>query len=575
MENDNLIPVVTRTQVYLTDPEFFCNKSWTLSFNFNTKSWISFHSYIPNFYIGENNFFYSGINGCCSDLEGQFTALVGNPDKPITTTTTTTGPIPPTTTTTTAIPIDCTIEGVIVLTYCELEGDAIITVPPTTTTTICQRPFGLNVYQLVEGYQIGTDPAVVSSGSLIDACSAISTISSLDPLISVNWFAGVANSLDVLEIVYYGPGTNCIFAPDGWYFTQEGLVKGFVYQIFNGFVSSIGYCDCGNTDKIIAPPPNIDECCGIFASSGDEITYYNNSAVNTLIVPGYTTALGTAMTSTKFWSIDTDIKEWDITTTPFSAVYNRAITFPGGFTTSSGIVAINNTTLVTIDDSTSPQDVVEMDITTTTGVPTVMFSLQADRVAIGNMLYTTGDKLLVINQDSITSDYYITQYEYSTGTLEVDVNIGTVSAVGLFECDCIIYVIDQFQNTYVIGKTAPYELFGHASLGIVGTLFTQIGTCVPTSITENANLTTTTTTTFVPNTYCHTVRVNGSCSLSWIDYSGTIQFQTVTNDAIYICAQLYSITQSCTSGSSISISGGVDSCTDDLQCTTTTTTTIP
>jgi hypothetical protein len=57
-----------RVVVEVTDVEYFCNKSWTLSFNFNTKSWVSFHSYIPNWYIAENNFFYSGLNGGC-DLE--------------------------------------------------------------------------------------------------------------------------------------------------------------------------------------------------------------------------------------------------------------------------------------------------------------------------------------------------------------------------------------------------------------------------------------------------------------------------------------------------------------------------
>jgi len=53
-----------RTVVKLVDPRYFCNKSWTLSFNLNTKTWISFHSYLPNFYMGENNFFYSGLNDC-------------------------------------------------------------------------------------------------------------------------------------------------------------------------------------------------------------------------------------------------------------------------------------------------------------------------------------------------------------------------------------------------------------------------------------------------------------------------------------------------------------------------------
>lgn len=54
--------------VQLLDSVYFCNKSWTLSFNLNTKSWISFHSYIPNYYIAENNFFYSGLNQGC-DLD--------------------------------------------------------------------------------------------------------------------------------------------------------------------------------------------------------------------------------------------------------------------------------------------------------------------------------------------------------------------------------------------------------------------------------------------------------------------------------------------------------------------------
>ena len=52
---------VGETIVSLTNLTYFCNKSWTLSFNMNTKSWVSFHSYLPNYYIGDNNFFYSGL----------------------------------------------------------------------------------------------------------------------------------------------------------------------------------------------------------------------------------------------------------------------------------------------------------------------------------------------------------------------------------------------------------------------------------------------------------------------------------------------------------------------------------
>lgn len=52
----------TCTPIELTDTKYFCNKSWTLGYSPLTKSWISFYSFIPNFYIGHDNYFQSGIN---------------------------------------------------------------------------------------------------------------------------------------------------------------------------------------------------------------------------------------------------------------------------------------------------------------------------------------------------------------------------------------------------------------------------------------------------------------------------------------------------------------------------------
>jgi hypothetical protein len=77
--------------VQLTNRTYFCNRSWTLSFNMNTKSWVSFHSYLPNYYIAENNFFYSGLNSSC-DLA----AIAAIEVAPTTTTTTSTAPPTPT-----------------------------------------------------------------------------------------------------------------------------------------------------------------------------------------------------------------------------------------------------------------------------------------------------------------------------------------------------------------------------------------------------------------------------------------------------------------------------------------------
>jgi hypothetical protein len=495
---DNTIPVVTRTQVYLTDPEFFCNKSWTISYNMNTNSWISFHSYIPNWYMGENNFFYSGVNGCCDDFDSSFSAFVGNTNKP-TTSTTTTNPTRPNYTTTTRYVPSCNLEGTLTELFCELDGEVEITVPATTTTTICSRPSGLISIILYEGYQINSDPPIISSGSYEDACAAraLLVVSRSFSFVPVE-FSAAAESYTIGQIVYYDSNSiDCTLVPDGWYFSQEGLYESFVYHIENGVLTEILYCNCETTTSTTTISPTVPECCGTLFSAADKIYILNNNGnpITELIVPGYVSGYGIAMTANKLWSVDTQFIEWDIALSPFSATFNRNITFPGGFTTSSGMVAINDYTLITIDDSPSPQDVVEMDVTGLAGVATVMFSLQANRVAIGNMLYTTEGKLIIINKDSVTLDYYITQYDYATSVIELDLNVGTsYDLVTLSECNCIIFAGDTSGNLYAVDELALDILIPVAITGLVLESSTQVASCVPQSLNSNGNNTTTTTT---------------------------------------------------------------------------------
>jgi hypothetical protein len=136
---NNIVNGLTiRQDISLSDEEYFCNVSWTLSFNMNTKSWVSFHSYIPNFYIAENNFFYSGQNNCCEDFDFLVGTLVPNPS---TTTTTSTTRATTTTTTTTVAPLQCNITATVQEINCSLAGVGVIVsldctlVGPTTTTT--------------------------------------------------------------------------------------------------------------------------------------------------------------------------------------------------------------------------------------------------------------------------------------------------------------------------------------------------------------------------------------------------------------------------------------------------------
>lgn len=130
----------TRRPISLNNKKYFCNKSWTMSFDFNIQSWVSFHSYLPNFYISDNAFFYSGKNGCCDlDLDTpNFEVIAGEVGNliPITTTSTSTRTPLFTTTTTTTVAADCEIgNGSVILTSCTLEGTAVIAIPPVTTST--------------------------------------------------------------------------------------------------------------------------------------------------------------------------------------------------------------------------------------------------------------------------------------------------------------------------------------------------------------------------------------------------------------------------------------------------------
>lgn len=140
----NVAPIVLRKRVYLSDPEYFCNKSWTLSYNLNTNSWISFHSYIPNWYIADNNFFYSGINEGC-DLEiiafeeiptptTTTTSSTSTTTTSTSTTTTTTTTAPPTTTTTTSSSTSTTTTST-----------STSTSSTTTTTTTMEPLAGIDV----------------------------------------------------------------------------------------------------------------------------------------------------------------------------------------------------------------------------------------------------------------------------------------------------------------------------------------------------------------------------------------------------------------------------------------------
>jgi hypothetical protein len=488
---------VIRTQIYLTDEEFFCNKSWTLSFNFNTKSWISFHSYLPNWYIAENNFFYSGLNSCCDNftLEASLSVFAGSLQKG-----TTSKPIAPTSTiftlpTNEFLPaeLDCAMAGNAKIVYCEMEGNAYITVPPVPPPippTVCQRPTPQVYYDFVIQYD-NTN----TTESFDDACAASTYLNQcISGTPTIYSITGSSTSLSLGNIIYSGAGTSCDILSDGWYFIiniptgQYNITGPDIYHIVGGEIVEIQTCECA--EDIIPEPPivvpqNIPECCGILFNTNNDIRTvspneppFNNTP---LVVPGFISSFGIANSTTKLWAINTKIDEWDIELAPFEATASRTITFPAGFTTSSGIAAINNTKLVAFNSTSS--SIVELNITTTTATSTTKVSIPG-KVVIGNMLYTTSNKLIAIIYNSAIPEYRFVQYNYTTASSEVDFvipsTIGTPAA--LFECSCNIFVVSTDGNVYILDPISPYKLTYQYSLEYDVDGASQALSCINTTV---------------------------------------------------------------------------------------------
>jgi hypothetical protein len=300
--------IYDKTVVSLKDSDYFCNKSWTLSFNVNTKSWISFHSYIPNWYIAENNFFYSGINGCCDEFDFIAGSIVPTPS-----TTTTTTIYAPTTTTTSSHTSTST----------STTSTSTTAAPTTTTTTsyVCQRPEGLQTTLFATGYEILDPPStVVSTGSQIDACAAINYIFTTPSTErTITSILGQFSSITVNKTVYDGTtGTDCTVIADGWYFTNETAGSGNVFNISGGIITQIVNCNPATTTttSTTAIP------C---------ISYtVNKSSVGIVTVP-YTDCLGQP------GSVDVGNAEGGPSTRTFCARNGSVTTPPGVTLTNNGI----------------------------------------------------------------------------------------------------------------------------------------------------------------------------------------------------------------------------------------------
>jgi hypothetical protein len=253
---------VIKTLVYLTDREYFCNKSWTLSYNINTQSWISFHSYIPNWYIAENNFFYSGLNDCCSEIEAIVAEIVG--------TTTSTTTVPVTTTTTTLYPCVC---------YTVSNNNGPSTPARMYTYTNCIGQTGI--------------PGYVAPGNFVTLCALQGTIEGVG--ITITSGGPCTPDCTTTTTTSQTP-LNCTLEGEaiGTYCELEGVAEELylppcsLYEILDDSMSfgfTVEYVPCGSTQYVEVT---------VTEGGGEVVCVNNNYPIVTISGSGTITSTGTS-----------------------------------------------------------------------------------------------------------------------------------------------------------------------------------------------------------------------------------------------------------------------------------------
>ena len=508
--------IVERQQVFLFDKQYFCSKSWTMSFDFSTKTWISFHSYLPNFYIGENNFYYSGINSCCT----QFTAELETPDRssiaeetpqiemvvaerlppidfycdpyyprwwrlreidkwgcPLTTTTSTSLWLPTTTSSTTLSP-DCEFDIPLAEELsCGLKGTGFITVPTPTTTTVCARPSGLNSATFLEGYEIANSGnSVLGTSSAQEACSVGSFIgaqqanTTTDSAVGIEFefqYGGALDGDPVNQVLYVGNSTSCDRVPDGWYTSKEINSYNVANYVENGIILQQVPCDCDTlTTTTTAYAGGLNECCGLIYNDDDGNVMLQNVTnpwpnYYPINIPEYVTGK-LAVGPDKLYAWDGSVfKVWDVDLTKWSTTAEADLSV-AGFATTAGVVVKRNNVLIALD--TAGGNVVE--INTTNGNMTTQFALPAGYNWPTDIVYTVEGKLVTIGEETATGDFHYFQWDYdnSTVTPEIDSTITAPQFSGdditIHVCDCDIIIVCKGVYT----PTYPYAQFSVAPL---------------------------------------------------------------------------------------------------------------
>jgi hypothetical protein len=292
------------------------------------------------------------------------------------------------------------------------------------------------------------------------------------------------NTVFTLIIPYDTPTPPILMGSENWYVETDsfsGCVTGVYYNptypIYNQIGNATFFDTCDECQTINS------ECSIIVNTDTPEVYSYDFQSGGVGFLNQYfDTSLplsdDVAHTNNKMWLYDgSSLYEYNITINPFIGVENRIYSISS---LGPGLCAKNDTTLI----SSIGNVIGEVTLAGSSATFIPKFNLPSNREITGDIILTTNNKLITSNYNINTDVEYITQQDYITGAVEVDIQLSGIFGVfGLFIDNNNIYFTTEGGQVYLIDKTSPYNFTYQTNNGLVNFGASQIPSCCNVSFT--------------------------------------------------------------------------------------------